>query len=35
MEFAKANWKWIALGIVALMIVTGVWNEIADVPHVK
>lgn len=35
MEFAKKNWKWIALGVVVLALVTGVWNEIAGVPHVR
>jgi hypothetical protein len=35
MEFAKANWKWIMLGVVAVMLFTGVWNEFAGVAHVK
>ena len=35
MEFMKANWKWVAMVVVAIMIVTGVWNEIAGVAHVQ
>jgi hypothetical protein len=35
MEFVKANWKWVMVGVIALMLITGVWNEIAGVPHVK
>lgn len=35
MEFMKANWKWVVGGIVVLMLVTGVWNEIAGVAHVQ
>jgi hypothetical protein len=34
-DFVKTNWKWIALAVAVAMILTGVWNEIAGVPHVQ
>lgn len=26
MEFAKANWKWIVLGVVVVAAITAMWN---------
>jgi hypothetical protein len=25
-EFVTKNWKWIAIGVVVVMVVTAVWN---------
>lgn len=35
MEWLKLHWKWVMLGVIVVAIVTGVWNEIAGVPHVR
>jgi hypothetical protein len=33
--FIVTYWKWILVAVVGVMLVTGFWNEIAGVPHVK